>query len=308
MKKKTATSIKAQKRPFRFKNIEGFFYVLPWVIGFLWLQLYPFLSSLYYSMTDFSMFREPRWIGFENYIRLFTIDPDFWHSLRVTAIFAFMVVPGKLLLALIVAMILSMKMRGMNLYRTIYYLPSILGGSIAVSILWRIMFMRSGIINQLIAPLGFGPVDWLGNPDIALFTISMLSIWQFGSSMVIFLAALKQIPVSLYESATVDGASKIRIFFKITLPMITPVILFNFVMQMIIALQEFTSAFIITGGGPARATWVLGIKLYEDAFRFFRMGYASALSWVMFTMIAVLTLLVFRTSSAWVYYDDGGEF
>jgi len=304
----SARTLLDSRRTFKFKNIEGLFYVAPWIIGFLWLQLFPFLMSLYYSMTDFALVREPNWVGFQNYIRLFTRDPDFWHSLRVTSIYAFIVVPGVMILSLIVAMILNMKLRAINLFRTAYYLPSILGGSIAVATLWRVMFMRAGVINQLIEPLGLGPVDWLGNPDIALFTVSMLSIWQFGSPMVIFLAALKQVPSSLYEAARVDGASKLRIFFNITLPMLTPIILFNFVMQFIIAMQEFTSAFIITSGGPARATWVLGIKLYEDAFRFFRMGYAAALSWIMFIIIAVITMLVFRSSSAWVFYEDGGDF
>lgn len=296
------------KKRFQFKNIEGLLYIAPWIIGFLWLQLYPFLTSLYYSFTNFNMMKEPALVGLSNYIRLFTVDPEFWSSLKVTAFYAFMVVPGKLAVALFVAMILNMKIKAVGLYRTLYYLPSILGGSIAISVLWKIMFMRSGLVNQMLSPFGIGPIDWLGSPDISLFTISTLSIWQFGSSMVLFLAALKQIPASLYEAAIVDGASKMRIFLKITLPMITPILFFNMIMQMINALQEFTSAFVITNGGPMKSTYVLGIKLYQDAFVHYKMGYASALSWVIFAIITVMTLLVFRSSSAWVYYEDGGNF
>ncbi len=295
------------KKKFRFSRIEGLFFISPWIIGFIWLQLYPFLTSLYYSFTDYSMIAPPRFIGFGNFIRLFTIDPEFWMSMRVTGFYAFMVVPGKLIMALTVAMLLNMKLRSINLYRTVYYLPSILGGSIAISVVWKIMFMRDGVINQLIANFGFDRVDWLGSPKIALGTISLLSVWQFGSSMVLFLAALKQIPQSLYEAAIVDGAGKVRIFFKIVLPMISPIIFFNLIMQMIGALQEFTSAFVITNGGPAKSTFVLGMKLYNDAFKYSKMGYASALSWIMFVIVVVLTLIVFRSSNAWVTYADGGK-
>ena len=298
---------KEQKR-FSIKNFEGLLFIAPWIIGFLWLQLYPFLTSLYYSFTNFNLMKEPNFVGLDNYIRLFTVDPDFWSSLKVTAFYAFMVVPGKLLVALAVALILNMNLKMTNLYRTLYYLPSILGGSIAISVLWKILFMRQGVMNNLLSVFGVSPIDWLGNPNIALLTISTLSIWQFGSSMVLFLAALKQIPRSLYEAATVDGASKPRVFFKVTLPMITPILFFNLIMQMINAMQEFTSAFVITNGGPMKSTYVLGIKLYEDAFTHYKMGYASALSWVIFLLITFMALLVFRSSDAWVYYEDGGNF
>lgn len=293
---------------FSLKNHVGLLYVAPWIVGFLWLQLYPFLTSLYYSFTDFTMMKAPRFVGLSNYIRLLTVDPEFWSSLKVTAVYAFMVVPGKLAVALLVAMILNMNLRGVNFFRTTYYLPSILGGSIAISALWKIMFMRTGLVNQMLEPFGIAAIDWLGSPDVALFTISTLSIWQFGSSMVLFLAALKQIPRSLYEAAIVDGASRVRTFFRITLPMITPILFFNLIMQMINALQEFTSAFVITGGGPTKSTFVLGMKLYQDAFTYYKMGYASALSWIIFLIVTIMTLCVFRSSSAWVYYEDGGNF
>lgn len=294
-------------KKFKIGKIEGLLFILPWIIGFLWLQVYPFFSSLYYSLTDYSLLKAPRFVGLSNYVRLLTVDPEFWKSLSVTGVYCFIAVPGKLIAALLVALILNMKLKGINLFRTAYYLPSILGGSIAISAVWKIMFMRDGVINQLISVFGIDRVDWLGSPNIAMTTISILSVWQFGSSMVLFLAALKQIPASLNEAAIVDGASRLRIFFKITLPMITPIFFFNLIMQLINALQEFTSAFIITNGGPMKSTYVLGMKLYNDAFHYFKMGYASALSWVMFLIIIVLTLLVFKSSNAWVYYEDGGK-
>ena len=290
-------------KKYRFKNFEGLFYIAPWIIGFLWFQLYPFVMSFYYSFTDFGMLRAPRFVGLRNYEILLTADRDFWLSLRVTGIYAFMLVPMKLAVALFVALILNMKLKGVNLFRTVYYLPSIMGGSIAISVLWRLMFMRDGVINNLLGTR----IDWIGSPDFALFTISLLSVWQFGSSMVIFLAALQQIPNSLYEAAKVDGARAHTSFLRITLPMLTPVLFFNLIMQTINALQEFTSAFVITGGGPLKATLVLGIKLYQEAFQFFKMGYAAALSWIMFIIIVVLTSIIFKSSSSWVYYEDGGK-
>lgn len=291
----------------QMKKNKGLLFITPWIIGFIWFQLYPFISSLYYSFTNYTMMNVPKWVGFSNYIRLITKDPEFWPSLRVTAVYGFIVVPGKLIFALLIALILSQKIKGINFFRTVYYLPSILGGSIAISVVWKILFMRDGSINAMLGKIGLGPVDWIGSTATALGTISVLSIWQFGSSMVLFLAALMQIPQSLYEAAEIDGARKIRKFFSITLPMITPILLFNLIMQLINALQEFTSAFIITGGGPMKSTYVLGMKLYTDAFTHYKMGYASALSWIMFIIILVLTLFVFKSSDAWVYYEDGGD-
>ena len=188
----------------------GFFYILPWLIGFAVFQLYPFLASLFYSFTKYSFGKVPEFIGLDNYIRLFTRDKQFLSTLSITARYALIAVPGKLTCALLVAMLLNAKVRGIDLYRTVYYMPSILGGSVAVSVLWRVMFMRDGMVNRLLGLLSVPPVDWLTDPNIALYTISMLQIWQFGSAMVIFLAALKQIPQELYEAAEVDGAGKLR--------------------------------------------------------------------------------------------------
>lgn len=286
----------------------GMLYIMPWLFGFLFLQLYPFILSFYYSFTNHTLFKKPKFIWFRNYIELFTIDPDFLNSIKVTLLYTIMVVLGKLLFSLFIAMILNMKIKGVNLFRTLYYLPSILGGSVAIAVLWRLMFMHQGVVNRLISHIGIQPIDWLGNPKISLFTISLLEVWQFGSSMVLFLAALKQVPRELYESAKVDGAHYFQMFFKITLPMISPIIFFNLVMQTINALQNFTSAFIITSGGPVRATYVLALKLYDDAFLHYKIGYASASSWVLFVLILIFTLMAFKSSSLWVYYSDEGAF
>ncbi len=284
----------------------GLLFISPWIIGFLSFQLYPLLASLYYSFTDYSVLKSGKWVGLDNYIRLFTKDNNFKKSVAITLKYAVMSVPMKLAFALFIAMLLNMKLKGINAFRTAYYLPSIMGGSVAVSILWKFLFMQEGIINQALAVFNIPPVSWLGDPSIALLSISLLVVWQFGSSMVLFLAGLKNVPQDLYEAAAVDGASKVRQFFTITIPMITPIIFFNLMMQSINALQEFTSASIITNGGPNRGTYLIGLKIYEEAFTRAKMGYASATSWVLFAIVMLITLILFRSSDAWVYYEDGG--
>lgn len=286
------------------KEWQGYLYILPWILGFLLLQLYPLVRSFAYSLTDIKLGGSYQFTGLDNYIRMFKKDADFWGSMGVTLKYILMVVPGKLVFALIVAMILNMKMKGIRFFRTLYYLPSILGGSVAISALWRVMFMKNGIINNL-----FGiSVNWLGDPKYALFTISLIEIWQFGSSMVLFFAALKQVPADLYEAARVDGSGKIRMFFKITLPMISPIILFNIIMQIINALQNYTSAYVVTGGGPIKSTNLMGLKIYKDAFSRSDLGYASAESWILFLVLVGITGIIFVTSKYWVFYgDDGGK-
>ena len=286
----------------------GLLYVLPWVIGFLIFQLYPFVMSLYYSFTNYNMIKAPVWVGLNNYIRIFTKDKYFFNSLRVTLLYVLMAVPMKLAFALLIAMVLNMKLRGINFFRTVYYLPSILGGSVAVSVMWRFLFAKNGMINQLLAILGINGPAWLGDPHWTLLTVSLLTVWQFGSSMVIFLAGLKQIPAELYEAAAVDGISKVGTFIKITLPMISSIIFFNLIMQMVNAFQEFTGVFVITSGVPMYSTYLYGMMLYENAFSNFKMGYASALSWILFVIILAFTALTFKSSSYWTYCEDGGDF
>ncbi|GAA0180270.1 sugar ABC transporter permease [Clostridium sediminicola] len=297
---------KIKKR--RFKDYEGLLYISPFIIGFLVFQLYPFISSLIYSFTDLALMGDFKFIGLSNYIKMFTKDTEFWGSLKVTFYYVLMAVPMKLVFALFIAMLLNMKLKSINFFRTVYYLPSILGGSIAVAVMWRFLFMHDGLMNQVLGIFNIPPVGWLGDPKISLYTIGLLSVWQFGSSMVLFLAGLKQIPQNLYEAAAIDGASKIKQFFVITLPMITPILLFNMVMQTISAFQEFTGAFVITNGGPMKSTYLYGMMLYNNAFVDFKMGYASAQSWVLFLIIIVVTGGLLKSSSHWAYYEDGGDF
>ena len=285
----------------------GLIYILPWIIGFFVLQLYPFIASFVYSFTNYNLGGKMGFIGLDNYVQILTKDSEFWNSLKVTLIFVIVSVPGKLAFALFIAILLNQKVRCVNIFRTVYYLPSIFGSSVAISIVWRMLFQTDGIVNSLLAKLSISPIPWLGEPLIALLTLCLLSAWQFGSSMVIFLAGLKQIPAELYDAAKVDGASAVRIFFTITVPMLTPMVFFNIIMQMINAFQEFTSAFVITDGGPLQGTYLYGLKLYNEAFRYFKIGYSSALSWILFTVIMVFTLILFRSSRRWVYYEDGGR-
>lgn len=280
----------------------GLAYLTPYVIGLLVFTTIPFVASLYLSFTKYDLMSAPRWVGFDNFVKLFTRDRTFWKSLNVTLVYVFLTVPLKLAFALFIAAILNYKLRFIGFFRTAFYVPSILGGSIAIAVLWRYIFATEGLANMALALVGLGPVDWFGDPTHALFTITLLRCWQFGSAMVIFLAALQSVDKSLYEAARIDGASQTRIFFAITLPLLTPVIFFNLIMQMVQAFQEFNGPYIITQGGPLKATYLLPLYIYEEAFKKFNMGYASAIAWVLFVIITVLTLVAFWSSKKWVYY------
>lgn len=280
----------------------GLAYLTPYVIGLLVFTTIPFVASLYLSFTKYDLMSAPRWVGFDNFVKLFTRDRTFWKSLNVTLVYVFLTVPLKLAFALFIAAILNYKLKFIGFFRTAFYVPSILGGSIAIAVLWRYIFATEGLANMALALVGLGPVDWFGDPTNALFTITLLRCWQFGSAMVIFLAALQSVDKSLYEAARIDGASQTRIFFAITLPLLTPVIFFNLIMQMVQAFQEFNGPYIITQGGPLKATYLLPLYIYEEAFKKFNMGYASAIAWVLFVIITVLTLVAFWSSKKWVYY------
>lgn len=286
------------------REYQAYLYILPWILGFAILQLYPFVSSFIYSFTDYTVGAKATFQGLANYKKLFTQDKEFWNSLKVTILFALYTVPGKLIMALAVAMFLNRDLKGINLIRTLYYIPSLFGGSVAVALLWRLMFLDNGVINAILSALHLPVIQWLGDTRYALRTICMLEIWQFGSSMVMFLAALKQVPRSLYEAAEIDGAGKVTRFFHITLPQISLIIFFNLINQTIQALQNFTSAQVITEGGPLKSTYVLGLKLYKEGFSYFKMGYASAISWVVFAAIMIFTLAIFASSKLWVHYAD----
>lgn len=286
------------------RSNRGYLYLLPWLIGFLAFQLYPIGMSFFYSFTDYSFGSQYQFVGLSNYLQIFMKDKEVKNSLITTFKFVFMSVPMKLVSALLIAMILNQTLKGIGFFRTIYYLPSILGGSVAIAILWRHLFEMNGVVNIFLNKLGIGSVGFLTNPRIALTTISILSVWQFGSSMLFFLAALKQVPLSLYEAARIDGAGPLRCFFKITIPLISPMTLFNIIMQMINAFQEYTAPAIITGGGPVKKTQVLAITLYQNAFTYRKMGYASAISWIMFAVIIIFTIFIFSSSAKWTFYGD----
>jgi len=263
------------------------------------------VSSVYFSFTNYNLLNEPKFIGLENYRRMLFNDQTFWKSLGVTFYYVFALVPLRLIFALFIAMLLNTKMKFLGVYRTLYYIPSIVGGSVAVSIVWRQMFGNNGVLMSLLKLIGINQeVSFIGNPATAIWTIILLGVWQFGSSMLIFLAALKQIPQSLYESAMIDGANSWQKFIRITLPMLTPIIFFNLVLQTINGFRAFTESFIVTQGGPLDSTLLYVLYLYRRAFTYFDMGYSCALAWVLVGIIALLTLLIFKSQTAWVYYES----
>ncbi|MGF1646415.1 MAG: carbohydrate ABC transporter permease [Kineosporiaceae bacterium] len=281
-------------------------FLSPWLLGLVAFSLGPMAASLVLSFTDYELFGTPGWVGWDNYRRLLAEDPRYLASLGVTVTFVVTSVPLQLAVALGVAMLLRGGLAGVGLYRAVYYLPSLLGGSVAVAILWRQVFGREGVVNALLEPFGVPATNWIGDPSTALATLVLLAVWQFGAPMVIFLAGLNSIPGELYEAATVDGAGPLRRFRDITLPMLSPVILFNGILQMIGAFQVFTPAFIISGGsgGPTDSTLFYTLYLYQRAFTAFDMGYASAMAWVLLLVIAASTVLVFRMSAGRVFYAE----
>ena len=282
----------------------GFILILPWLIGFCIFKLYPFVSSLVYSFTDYDLFKGVQnVVGFQNYIDAFT-KPKNVKALQVTFTYAFMTVPLKLIFALFIAYILNFKIKGVGLFRTAYYVPSILGGSVAIAVLWKALFKNDGVINTILAMLGFESINFLSDKNWALFIICLLRVWQFGSAMVLFLAALKGVPEDLYEAASIDGATKGRQFLSITIPLISPVIFYNLVTQLVQAFQEFNGPYIITNGGPRNATTLISVIVYNTAFKDYKVGMSSAMAWVMFVIVMILTIIAFVSQKKWVYYSD----
>lgn len=285
------------------QGVAGYILILPFIIGFLCFTLTPFLSSFYLAFTKYDVLTAPKWIGLANFKKMFFEDNKFWISLKVTFKFAIVQVPVKLGFSLLVAMLLCRKTRITGLLRTMFYIPSIMGGSVAVALLWKQLFNYDGVINQLINVFGIESVAWLNSTKVTLYVLILLGVWQFGSSMLIFLAALKNIPAAYYEAAQIDGAGKAACFFKVTLPLITPVLFFNLINQIIGSLQAFNSSFLITSGGPLDSTLYYGLHLYNRAFKYYEMGYGSAMAWFLLVIIGLLTALVFKSSSTWVYYE-----
>jgi multiple sugar transport system permease protein len=288
------------------ESAAGYLFLMPWLIGFFTLTLGPALVSLYLSFTDFDLLGSPRWIGAANYVRIASHDAKFVAAMHVTFLYVALAVPLKLAFALMVAMALNKGIRGLPLYRAMFYLPSLLGASVAIAVLWRQLFAGDGLLNQALSLFGIHGPSWISNPDTSLYTLVALSVWQFGSPMIIFLAGLRQIPSDVYEAAEIDGASRRQQFLRITLPLLTPVIFFNAVVQTIDAFKAFTPAFIISGGtgGPIDSTLFYTLYLYQEAFAYFRMGYASALAWILVVIIAAFTALAFLSSRYWVHYND----
>ncbi|WP_199613990.1 carbohydrate ABC transporter permease [Paenibacillus alkalitolerans] len=284
--------------------VTGYLFISPWLIGFLGLTLWPMVLSVYYSFTNYSLLESPEWVGLSNFERIMFNDRTFSQSLSVTLWFVVFSVPLKLIFALAVAVILNKEIRGLSAYRLLIYFPSLIGASLAVSVLWRNIWSQDGFINKFLSVFGIEGMNWINDPRTALSTLVLLVVWQFGSSMVIFLAGLKQIPRDYYEASSVDGASKIRQFIKITLPLLSPIVLFNFVLQTIGSFQMFTQAFIITEGGPVHSTYMYALYLYDRAFGRLQMGYASALAWILLAVIAAATALIFLSSKYWVFYEQ----
>lgn len=297
----------AASRPRRKKRNWDVLYIAPWLIGFACFTLFPFLFSLYISFTKYNMLGTPKWIGLNNYIGALTDAAEVGQSLGVTVQYMLISVPLRMVFALMVAVILNNRIRFVRFFRTVYYLPSLLGGTVAISIVWKALFTKQGVFNNLLAVFGIQGLEWIGNPSTALFVLALLPMWQFGSSMLIFLAGLNAIPRELLEAAEVDGARPLRRFFRITLPLITPTVFFNLVMQVINALQSFTSAYIVTNGGPINSTRLFVYYIYQQAFVKHKFGYASALSWILFVIIMVFTAVLFSTQNRWVYYESDSK-
>ncbi|KOX15793.1 ABC transporter permease [Nocardiopsis sp. NRRL B-16309] len=287
------------------ENLAAYGFLAPWFVGLLFITAGPLLASLYFSFTDYNLIGDHSWVGLENYSRMLE-DERLHNSLRVTFTYVFVSVPLQLVLALALAMVLDRGVRGLPLYRSVYYLPSLLGGSVAIAILWRQVFGANGLINQVLGFFGIQGEGWVSHPDYALGTLIVLNVWTFGAPMVIFLAGLRQIPRMYYEAASVDGAGPLHKFWHITVPLLTPIIFFNLVLQIINAFQTFTQAFIVSGGtgGPSDSTMFYTLYLYQRGFGSFEMGYASAMAWLLLMIIGGFTAVNFLASKYWVFYGD----
>lgn len=290
----------------RRENRSGYLFLAPWLIGLVFITIGPMIASAYLSFTNYDILSSPKWIGLDNYIQMFTADPRFLQALKVTFTYVWVSVPLLLVFALLLAVALNEGIKGLAFYRAVFYLPSLLGANVAIAILWRQVFGGQGILNGALGAIGIQGPNWIADPAYAIVSLIALHLWTFGSAMVIFLAGLRQIPKDLYEAASVDGANRIRQFFSITLPMLTPVIFFNVVLNVIGSFQAFTPAFIISQGtgGPVDSTLFYSLYLYIKGFKELNMGYAAAMAWVLLLIIAIQAAFLFWTSRKWVFYGD----
>ena len=288
----------------RRETLSGYGFLVPWLIGFFGLTLVPMVYSLYLSFTSYNVFSPPRWIGLDNYVRMFTTDAAFMQSAQITLIYVLVGTPITLAAALGIAMLLNYRDRGAGFFRSAFYAPSLIGGSVSVAIVWRAMFSSDGPVDSGLSVFGIDLGGWIGNPALVLPMMILLAVWQFGSTMVIFLAGLKQIPKELYEAAEMDGANAWHRFRAVTLPMLSPVIFFNLLLGLISAFQVFASAYIISNGtgGPAGMTNFITLYLYKRGFSDGQMGYAAAIAWVLLIVVAIIAFILFRTQRSWVHY------
>jgi len=282
----------------------GYLALSPWMIGFLIFYAFPILATFYFSLTQWTLVDPPVWIGLDNYTRMFTRDPLFVSSLKATTLFVALSLPLKLVLGLMLALLLNLKIPGMNVFRTVFFIPAVISG-VAVSLMW-IWFLQpdTGVVNTLLSYVGVQGPYWFWDLNWALPSVAIMSIWKVGGAAIIYLAGLQNIPAHLYEAAEIDGASKWRRFWRITLPLLTPTLFFQLIIELIDAFKIFTEAFVITKGGPLKATYFFLYYFYEEAFRNFNMGYASALALFLLVVIMGCTVFVYRTSGRWVYYEN----
>ena len=305
-KPKTPEERRARKKEAGRDNKAGYLFLLPWLIGLVVITIGPLLASLYLSFTRYSLIQAPQWIGVENYVHMFS-DSRWWKSLQVTFTYVIVGVPVQLVVALGIAILLNEGMKGLAFYRSIFYLPSMLGASVAIAVLWRQMFGVDGLVNQLLRAIGIDShIGWISDPSYALWSLILLHVWTFGSPMVIFLAGLRQIRGMYYEAASVDGASRWTKFRQITLPLLSPIIFFNLVLQVIGAFQSFTQAFVVSGGtgGPSDSTLFYTLYLYQKGFGEFQMGYAAAMAWLLVIIVGAMTAINFFLSRYWVFYEE----
>lgn len=286
---------KALNNPVGVGKYTGLLLILPFTLGVVIFTIYPFISSFIIGMTNYNGISSPEFVGAENYISMFK-SRDFLRSAAVTLKYTAILVPLKLIFSLLTAMLLNMEIRGIGVYRTIFYIPSILGSNMAVVIMWQFLFTSGGLANQLLAIAGIEAVGWYGDQNHAMAMIILLRLWEFGSTMIIFLNALRDVPTEYYEAAKVDGCGKVRSFFFITIPLLKKVIFLNLILQIIAAMQEFNAPYMITGGGPMKGTYTLGMMIYDEMFKYRNIGYANALSWVMFMVIGAVVLIMFAVT------------
>ncbi|MGY0487712.1 carbohydrate ABC transporter permease [Streptomyces sp. WG-D5] len=298
----------AQKRRGRRDNLAGYLFMSPWLAGFLLLTAGPMIASLYYAFTDYNLFAAPKWIGLDNFTAMFD-DPRWQKSVQVTLKYVVIGTPLKLLLALGVALLLNQSRRGQGLYRAAFYAPSLIGASVSVGFVWRAIFSDNAVVDKGLGSLGIDLGGWIGDPDLILYSLVALTVWQFGAPMVIFLAGLKQVPKELYEAAAVDGAGPLRRFWNITLPMISPVLFFNVLLESIHSFQIFGSAYVVSNTfcGPADATLVYTCYLYQKGFQQSQMGFASAMAWMLLLAVALVTAVLFWSQKKWVHYEEDAK-